>query len=220
MRGSMPARRSRLPTRAREQPVVWAHTKMKHMIDKELGHPVHTSFTSEHDDDATRQATHMTISEGLNMKLAANVARAGAFDWRSPGEAGGIGDDGPSLGLNADGLELEDYAFDLPPVGAGAEAIEHKLELRRRRLNQASQSFVSRTTATQLTIGSSFEVVDHPDGDLNGEYLVTSVTHQTCLDESRPEESRLSGRRRRTRSSTRAARWSIRSWRTPASQLR
>lgn len=119
-----------------------------------------------------------------NVKLTANRARAASYDWRSPSDEPSIGGDGDGLGLNADGPELEHYDFEPAPAGAGAEAIARKLDLKRRRLNQEAQKFVARTTATGITVGSTFELVDHPDNDLNGEYLVTAVRHRMSMDDA------------------------------------
>ncbi|PRP91526.1 Phage-related baseplate assembly protein [Enhygromyxa salina] len=119
------------------------------------------------------------------MKLAPTVARAGSFDWRTPDDEPGVGGDGAALGMNAEGPELEDYAFELPPAGAGSEVVERRLALRRRRVDQSARAIVGRTTAHQLTVGSTFEVVDHPDIDLNGVYLVTAVRHRLAF-EARP----------------------------------
>lgn len=117
------------------------------------------------------------------VKLGPNRARAASFDWRSPGDERRIGGDGDGLGLNPSGPELEHYDYEAAPLGAGPELIERKLNLKRRRLDQAAQRFIARTTATGITVGSTFEVVDHPSLELNGEYLVTAVVHRMAIDD-------------------------------------
>ncbi len=100
------------------------------------------------------------------------VARGAAFDWRNPSV------EALEAALSKSGQpELEDYDFRIPPAGLGIEEVERRVQLRGRYLRRGEQTFSGVTTATQLRPGAKFELIDHPGGDLNGAYLVTSVEH-------------------------------------------
>ncbi|MCA9699496.1 MAG: type VI secretion system tip protein VgrG, partial [Myxococcales bacterium] len=112
-------------------------------------------------------------------RIKPTVARGASYDWRSPGveafESAGDDDDGP---------ELEDYDFDPPSAGLGVDEVERAVRLRGKQLRQDVQLFKGASTATQLHPGASFELGDHPQGELNGRYLVVKVTHQGDLSQA------------------------------------
>ncbi len=134
----------------------------------------------QHDGGADAREDLRTFSR--KTKIQPTVARGAAFDWRSPGteplEA--PTDDAAS---NRGGPELEHYDFDIPSAGLGVDQVERQVRLQARRIRRDAQVFVGSTTATQLSPGTKFEVHDHLNGDLNGHYLVTAVTHKARLPE-------------------------------------
>ncbi|MCA9701454.1 MAG: type VI secretion system tip protein VgrG, partial [Myxococcales bacterium] len=117
-------------------------------------------------------------------RIESTVARGATYDWSSPGIEEIAGDE------SHDGPELESYEFSPPSAGMGLDEIERAVRLRNRQLRQEVQVFRGESTATQLQPGASFDLGDHPQGDLNGRYLVIDVTHKGVLADAYRNEFR------------------------------
>ncbi|PRP95520.1 Phage-related baseplate assembly protein [Enhygromyxa salina] len=121
-------------------------------------------------------------------KLRPSVARTAVFDWLSPGPAQLAEDDTVSdLGF-ANGAELgperEDYEHEEPSTlygyrseGLDFAAVEDQVRLRRVVHQRDATRCVGMSTATGLSPGMKFELVDHPHTYLEGQYLVVAVEH-------------------------------------------
>ncbi len=121
-------------------------------------------------------------------KLRSTVARAVVFDWLTPAalidaesttSADVVIPNGAELGP-----EREDYDHSEPSTTYGyrsAPLVVSELEAqtaRRRALHQRDAvSCVGKGTAIAMAPGCKFELLDHPQADLGGEYLVTEVVH-------------------------------------------
>ncbi len=121
-------------------------------------------------------------------KLRSTVARAMVFDWLTPdnlitAESTTSVDVVIPNGAEI-GPEREDYDHVEPSTTYGYRStplVVDDLETqtaRRRALQQRDAvTCMGRSTALLLAPGCKFELLDHPQADLAGEYLVTEVTH-------------------------------------------
>ncbi len=116
------------------------------------------------------------------------------FDWTHPSvpiegdsstsDSGGGGDDRPN-GARID-PEREIYQHDHYALTHheydgetyGSNDVDDQVSLRREL--QASEAFLAsgRSTVFGMTVGAVFEMLGHPQSDLDGRYLVLSVTHR------------------------------------------
>jgi len=120
--------------------------------------------------------------------LQPTVARTAVFDWHVPkplqdGEnAAGIGLSSPN-GATL-GPEREDYDHIEPSTLYGHRStaldfahVQRQLELRRAVHQRDAVRCTGRGTATQMAPGVSFELLDHPQAELSGDYVVVGVEH-------------------------------------------
>ncbi|KIG17319.1 VgrG protein [Enhygromyxa salina] len=121
-------------------------------------------------------------------KLRQTVARTAVFDWMAPGPAQLSEDDTVTdLGFvnGAEfGPEREDYEHEEPTTlygyrsaGLDFAAVENQVRLRRVVHQRDATRSVGVSSATGLSPGMKFELLDHPQPDLDGQYLVVSVDH-------------------------------------------
>ncbi|MCA9651839.1 MAG: type VI secretion system tip protein VgrG [Myxococcales bacterium] len=122
-------------------------------------------------------------------QLRPTVARTAVFDWHVPRPLHD-GEDGSTSRLaspdgSALGPEREDYDHADATTGLGYRsdpldfsAVERQLQLRRELHQRDAVRGSGRSTATQLAPGLRFELLDHPQEELGGEYLVVSVEHR------------------------------------------
>jgi type VI secretion system secreted protein VgrG len=123
-------------------------------------------------------------------RLRPTVARTAVFDWLSPAAAQLAEDETVTdLGFT-NGAELtparEDYEHEEPSTlygyrsaGLDMSAVENQVRLRRVVHQRDATGCVGVTTATQLSPGVKFELLDHPQTDLDGQYLVVAAEHST-----------------------------------------
>ncbi|PRQ10249.1 type VI secretion system Vgr family protein [Enhygromyxa salina] len=121
-------------------------------------------------------------------KLRPSVARTAVYDWLAPGPAQLVENDTVSdLGF-ANGAELgperEDYEHEEPSTlygyrteGLDTAAVESQVRLRRVVHQRDATRSIGMSTATGLSPGMKFELLDHPTPNLDGQYLVISVEH-------------------------------------------
>ena len=124
------------------------------------------------------------------LELRPSVARSTLFDWSDPG---GVTDFEDSASVDfgevpngaSIGPEREDYNHSEPSSlfgyrseGLDADAVDLQVAHRRALHQRDAQIFAGRGTATQMQPGSFFELLNHPQGNLDAEYLVTKVVHE------------------------------------------
>ena len=121
-------------------------------------------------------------------KRRQTVARTMVFDWLAPdslqeAENSEATDVGIPNGAAID-PEREDYEHEEPSTlygyrtaGLDFAAVERQVELRRKVQQRDAVRCFGTSTVTALTPGMKFEIFDHPQPDVNGQYLVVSVEH-------------------------------------------
>ncbi|MFO7564006.1 MAG: type VI secretion system tip protein TssI/VgrG [Enhygromyxa sp.] len=121
-------------------------------------------------------------------KLRPTVARTMVFDWLAPAELLDDEDDEVAELDSVNGAELEpereDYEHAEPSTLSGYRsegldfaAVQDQVKLRRKLHQRDAIRFTGLTTATQLSPGMKFELLEHPNPDLDREYLVVAVEH-------------------------------------------
>jgi type VI secretion system secreted protein VgrG len=121
-------------------------------------------------------------------RLRPTVARTAVFDWHVPrplqdGEGSAraslTSPDGSSLGP-----EREDYDHAEPATLHGYRTaplefsqVQRQLDLRRAVHQRDAVRCSGESTATQMTPGLSFELLNHPHDDLVGQYVLVGVEH-------------------------------------------
>lgn len=121
-------------------------------------------------------------------RLRPTVARTAVFDWHVPrplqdGEDPGAAPLSSPNGATL-GPEREDYDHREPATLHGYRSspldfsqVQRQLELRRAVHQRDAVRCTGRSTATQMTPGLSFELLDHPREDLVGKYVLVAVEH-------------------------------------------
>ena len=121
-------------------------------------------------------------------KLRPTVARTMVFDWMAPDslqrvENDAIAGEDPPNGAALE-PEREIYEHEEPSTtygyrsdGLDFAALEHQTTLRRKLQQRDATRCYGTSTATALTLGTKFELLDHPQAELGGQYLVISVEH-------------------------------------------
>lgn len=121
-------------------------------------------------------------------RLRPTVARTAVFDWHVP-QPLQDGEDPASASLSSPngaalGPEREDYDHLEPSTLYGYRStalefsqVERQLQLRRAVHQRDAVRCSGRGTATQMTPGLSFELIEHPQADLVGEYVLVGVEH-------------------------------------------
>lgn len=122
-------------------------------------------------------------------RLRPTVARTAVFDWHVPKPLQD-GEDGSASSLSSPdgsalGPEREDYDHADPTTVLGHRsspldfaAVERQLALRRQLHQRDAVRGRGTGTATLLAPGLTFDLLDHPQEELGGEYLVVSVEHR------------------------------------------
>ncbi|KIG12359.1 putative vgr related protein [Enhygromyxa salina] len=121
-------------------------------------------------------------------KLRSTVARSMVFDWLSPDEPRTSESDVAAEFDIPNGATLEpereDYDHEQPSAtygyrSAGLDTAEFdsQVALRRARHQRDAVRCWGVAVTTQMTAGTKFELLDHPQVDLLGRYYVVSVTH-------------------------------------------
>lgn len=121
-------------------------------------------------------------------QLRPTVARTVVFDWHVPrplqdGEVSGRASLSSPDGA-AVGPEREDYDHSEPSTLHGYRStplefsqVQRQLDLRRAVHHRDAVRCTGESTATQMTAGLSFELLNHPHDDLVGQYVLVSVEH-------------------------------------------
>ncbi len=121
-------------------------------------------------------------------RLRPTVARTTVFDWHVPRPLQD-GEDPASAALASPngatlGPEREDYDHLEPATLHGYRSgaldfsqVQRQLELRRAVHQRDAVRCSGESTATQMTPGLAFELLDHPQDDLVGEYVLVGVEH-------------------------------------------
>jgi type VI secretion system secreted protein VgrG len=121
-------------------------------------------------------------------KLRPTAARTMVFDWLAP--------DSLQTAENVEEAELdppngaiieperEIYEHEAPTTtygyrtaGLDFAAVEQQTKLRRKVQQRDAVRCFGTSTVTSLTLGHKFELLDHPQADLDGQYLVIAVDH-------------------------------------------
>ncbi|NVB36432.1 type VI secretion system tip protein VgrG [Pseudenhygromyxa sp. WMMC2535] len=115
------------------------------------------------------------------------VARTAVFDWLSPHSTQTAEDDhSAELDINGAALdpEREDYVHEEPSTllgyrsaGLDFAAVKEQTRLRRVVHQRDALRFFALTTATGLSPGVKFELLDHPQAEFEGIYVVVAVDH-------------------------------------------
>ncbi len=121
-------------------------------------------------------------------KLRSTVARTAVFDWLAPAaitesENAEVADLG-----HANGAELtperEDYEHEEPTTlfgyrtaGLDSAAVDGQVKLRRTLHQRDAVRCMGMSTATGLSPGVKFELLDHPQAELDGQYVVVAIDH-------------------------------------------
>lgn len=123
-------------------------------------------------------------------QLRPTVARTAVFDWHVPRPLQD-GEDAAAALLSSPngaalGPEREDYDHLEPSTLYGYRStplefshVQRQLELRRALHQRDAVRCRGQGTATQMTPGLELELVDHPQEDLVGEYVVVGVKHES-----------------------------------------
>ena len=133
-------------------------------------------------------------------KLRPTAARTMVFDWLAPQslqEAENV--EAAELEINGAALEPERevYEHEAPTTtygyrtsGLDFAAVEQQTKLRRKVQQRDAVRCFGVSTVTGLTPGQKFELLDHPQAELEGQYLVISVEHSagTLTNSSIPGE--------------------------------
>ena len=138
--------------------------------------------------DGTPEMTEDARGFRRESKLRPTVARTMVFDWQNPGELHQAeANQSAELDIPNGALldpEREDFDHEQPGVtygyrtaGLDTAALDSQLALRRARHQRDATRCWGLSVATLMTAGCTFELIDHPQADLNGRYLATSVTH-------------------------------------------
>jgi type VI secretion system secreted protein VgrG len=121
-------------------------------------------------------------------RLRPTVARTVVFDWHVPrplqdGEGATLASLGSPDGSSI-GPEREDYDHVEPATLHGFRTaaldfaqVQRQLDLRRAVHQRDAVRCTGESTATQMTPGLSFELLNHPHDDLVGQYVLVSVEH-------------------------------------------
>ncbi len=121
--------------------------------------------------------------------LQPTVARTAVFDWHVPkplqdGEHSAAASLSSANGATV-GPEREDYDHAEPSTLYGHRSqaldfshVERQLELRRAVHQRDAVRCKGRSTASQMTPGLSFELLDHPQTELCGKYVLVGVEHR------------------------------------------
>lgn len=121
-------------------------------------------------------------------QLRPTVARTAVFDWHVPRPLQD-GQDPSAAALGSPngaqlGPEREDYDHDEPATLHGFRTapldfaqVQRQLELRRALHQRDAVRCRGRSTATQMTPGLAFELLEHPQEDLGGRYVLVAVEH-------------------------------------------
>ena len=137
--------------------------------------------------DGTPEQTEDARGFRRESKLRSTVARTQVWDWISaetkPSESEASADlDSPNGAIMAP--EREDYDHEMPADtygyrtdGLDTAALDSQIELRRERHQRDAVRCWGVSVATQMTTGSAFELLDHPQADLQGRYVTVAVTH-------------------------------------------
>jgi type VI secretion system secreted protein VgrG len=152
--------------------------------------------------DGTPEMTEDARGFRRESKLRPTVARTKVFDWLNPAAPKESENDTPAEIELPNGAKLdperEDFDHEQPLVtygyrtaGLDTGAVDTQLALRRARHQRDAIRCWGTSVATLMTAGSKFELIDHPQADLNAVYVATSVTHMAgvfapsdLLDES------------------------------------
>jgi len=122
-------------------------------------------------------------------KLRSTVARARVFDWLAPAMPLEVENaDAAELETLANGAELEpereDYfhaepstTFGHRTAGLSTTAVEAQVALRRARHQRDAVRCAGTSTVITMAPGTRFELVDHPQPELNTRYTVIAVEH-------------------------------------------
>ncbi|MFO7561801.1 MAG: type VI secretion system tip protein TssI/VgrG [Enhygromyxa sp.] len=121
-------------------------------------------------------------------KLRPTVARTAVFDWLAPGATQEAENAEVTQLEGQNGAELEpereDYVHDEPSTSSGYRsagldfaAVEEQTRLRRVVHQRDAVRYFAMTTATGLYPGVKFELLDHPQPEFEGSYLVIAVDH-------------------------------------------
>ncbi|NVB40142.1 type VI secretion system tip protein VgrG [Pseudenhygromyxa sp. WMMC2535] len=120
-------------------------------------------------------------------QLRSTVARTTVFDWGAPAVTEDFeNDEAPAGELPsgaATGPEREDYDHELAAklgfrsAGLDPAAVQKQAMLQRSLHLRDAVLFAGESTAINMRPGARFELVDHSQGDLNGEYVVVRVEH-------------------------------------------
>ncbi len=135
-------------------------------------------------------------------KLRSTVSRTLVFDWLDPSSTQEFEDEeAVEMGTpNGAALtpEREDYDHASPTTlygyrstGLDSSEVENQVGLRRELHQRDAVTFVGMGTASHMAPGARFELLDHPQADLNATYLVVSVEHAAgdFADPNNPDES-------------------------------
>ncbi len=135
-------------------------------------------------------------------KLRSTVARTTVFDWLDPASTQDEEDEESSPFDIPNGAEIgperEDYNHDSPTsmfgyrsAGLDFSEVTNQVGLRRKVHQRDAVTFSGFGTATHMAPGTKFELLDHPQADLNAHYLVVAVDHAAgdFADPNNPEES-------------------------------
>ncbi|MCA9685275.1 MAG: type VI secretion system tip protein VgrG, partial [Myxococcales bacterium] len=134
----------------------------------------------------TREDVHDFYRES---KMRSTVARTAVFDWLSPASGMQTAENNKSTdlgGQNGAALEpeREDYVHDEPSTlfgyrtaGLDFAAVEEQTRLRRVVQQRDAVRYQGLTTATGLSPGVKFELLDHPQAEFEGTYVVVGVQH-------------------------------------------
>jgi type VI secretion system secreted protein VgrG len=121
-------------------------------------------------------------------KLRPTVARTTVFDWMAPGATQDDENAEVTDVRSANGAELtperEDYDHHEPSTlfgyrtgGLDFAAVQNQTKLRRKLHQRDALRFVGLTTVSSLSPGLKFELLGHPNPDLDRQYLVVAVEH-------------------------------------------
>ncbi len=121
-------------------------------------------------------------------KLRSTVARTMVFDWLTPAAlidaestttADVVIPNGAELGHEREEYDHSEpgttYGYRTTPLVVGE--LEAQTALRRALHQRDAVSCIGTSSATLMAPGRKFELLDHPQADLGGEYLVTEVIH-------------------------------------------
>lgn len=172
-----------------KETMVWADDRAIHQeIETINGGP----FLSYVWQDGGPGGTESVKEFSRRSRVAATKASTHVFDWLLPSKPGEAMDDKSVEidGFNngaSDGPDCEEFlggeaasrdGFQPSNTADLDERLKDHLQIARQRQQAQAWSCIGRSTATGLAPGLCFELMNHPQDDLNVNYLVTEVRHK------------------------------------------